>query len=177
VDHRRDVGKMEHGWASARARARLESFLIRAPLACFRRRNIRFAPSGAESLCATWLADLLCSVSCGCLIFARSHPLFFFSGSKVCLIICSRQKFCSSPQVRALPAQVQDRGAVLQPGVPLPPLPQRGYGELVPLPLFPQRLVSCGFFYGVSRRVLSRFQSVNRFWLYYVCNFCYAPTT
>lgn len=40
-------------------------------------------------------------------------------------------EICSLPQVRALPAEVQDRGTVLQPGVPLPPLPQRGYGEPV----------------------------------------------
>jgi hypothetical protein len=44
-------------------------------------------------------------------------------------------------QVRALPAEVQDRGSVLQSGVSLPPLPQRGHGELMLLSIFLEVIV------------------------------------
>jgi hypothetical protein len=41
--------------------------------------------------------------------------------------------FFVTAQVRALPAEMQNRGAVLQGGLPLPPLPQRRHGTILVL--------------------------------------------
>jgi hypothetical protein len=141
----------------------LNWILIRAPLLPT---ESRFAPSGAESLAlrrVTGWFDLLPVLGFVWLPWFCSFSSFGFpiqgGLAPLCLIICSRQKICSLPQVRALPAEVQDRGAVLQPGVPLPPLPQWGYGELVSPLSFRRESVLCSSF--VSRTVLCNLASLS----------------